>query len=89
MDDIATRSRTGKDLDAAADAAARQTGRWYGRINRWASPGTPYMSCKDWFLEFWQAHPRSSPDGGMTIEHEPTMLTEWKLYRDGQITTEP
>jgi len=62
-----------KTLPELADEAARATNRWYGRVSRWASPGTPYMSCRDWFLEHWQQHPRSSPDGGITIENEPVV----------------
>jgi hypothetical protein len=59
-----------KTLTEFADEAARATSRWYGRVAYWSSPGTPYMSCRDWFLQHWRQHPRSSPDGGSTIEHE-------------------
>jgi hypothetical protein len=63
---------TPSGITELADRAARETSRWYGRVAYWAAPGTPFMSCRDWFLEHWRQHPSTAPDGvGPIIEHDP------------------
>lgn len=67
-------------IDRLAGQAASDTYKWYGRLGGFdANNHVPPMPLTDWFKRHWELHPRSSPDGGATIEHEPPPNTPISL----------
>jgi hypothetical protein len=59
-------------IEEYAKQAAREVGRYYGRILDWdrdlARERVP--SCEEWFLRHWRRFPATEPTAGRIIEGE-------------------
>jgi hypothetical protein len=77
-----------KPIDAYAEQANREVGRYYGQRMSFTEDRRAYLRCQDWFKAHWQRFPWTSPDGGKIIDNETPAITQDALIAAGIIAEE-